>query len=525
MTCFYRCSFLLTVLWLSAASLGLAADQLVSITADHEPVASVCARLSRQVGQPIGVPGTEARITLNLTNVPFAQAIRAVAGAADLACIRTEQGWVLKPPPEVLNAIDRALQLDKLPVAWQLWLSLPHSGIQRLLATAPHAQTMLELACRLADADRLDDARRVWQQALPLTQRLDALAAADDMPEKLHLLRRAQRLSRQLGNEAEADATATFIRSLLGSTRILKLVAAVDARATYDPLWRRKIRNRIRFCSGLLEKQFGIRLQIVATVVWEAPDIDPGAGPADFLKLLADLADACPLGYKGAELILGFLCVPLSADADHFPESMVFGMAPPRYRGYVVVCDVSIQGTEYYQAQGQVHQAPTQLVLSPAAVRQTLLHELGHAFGCLHTDDKNSVMRPGVNTCLEFDAKNAAVMRAAKWMNIAKGPSSLDEPELLDLLDAYQGLEGACAQGNGAELYEAECYLALGDLYVERRQLQKAASAYQAVIDLHERVAPHLKIIDAGGTDMLARAARQAQQALETLSGPDSAGN
>ena len=46
----------------------------------------------------------------------------------------------------------------------------------------------------------------------------------------------------------------------------------------------------------------------------------------------------------------------------------------------------------------------------------TMLHEIGHAIGLNHNNNKNSVMYPGVNVTLEIDAEDLKVLkRLYKW--------------------------------------------------------------------------------------------------------------
>ncbi len=422
---------------------------------------------------------------------------------------------------QTVPQIGEALADGDIALARELWRSLPAAPLQYSTLAAEDAHIILNLATGLMAAGWDDDAREVWEQSGSLEQRLQSIAfTALPVRDMLHSLRRAGALCEELGNQAEAQAVAEFIQEQLASTRIVKVVAAADSKATQDPQWRQKIRDRIRYCSKVLKDQFGIHLQIVATLVWDAPEVELSGGPSGFVPLLADLAETCPLGYRDAELILGFLSVPLTADGQPLPEMLVFGMAPPQYRGYAVVRDISFYARQRYQQSGRLYEVRAEWTLTPEAVRQTLLHEIGHAFGCLHTDAEGSVMRPGgqpAGAGLEFDTQNAAVIAAAKWMDIARGPYSLDEPELVDLLHAYHELEGACAEGNGAELCEAECYLALGELYEERGQLHEARHAYQSMLDLRQRVAPHVRIVGPGGKDMMAAAAAQAEEALAVL--------
>lgn len=128
--------------------------------------------------------------------------------------------------------------------------------------------------------------------------------------------------------------------------------------------WEEKARERVAFASGLFEREFGVRFEIVGVESWTSKN-----GVNDFFTLLGDLRRKIPP--HPARLVIGFT-------SQNLEEGAI----------------VHLGGT---QGPFGTHMLLRERAgLSEPERREVLIHELGHFFGAPHSSDRASVMRPNL---------------------------------------------------------------------------------------------------------------------------------
>lgn len=358
----------------------------------------------------------------------------------------------------------------KLDEAWATW----KEGLkgQRTWQVA-FATADLLLALSYTDAAR---AQEFFEQCFDLDTSVALLEEGwrqHQYRAALHLARLTANLARAVGRTSDAQELSTAIDSCLGLPRVVSVTCAVDADAATDPRADEKVRTRVQQVSEVFERTAGIQFRVDEMMRWNPPSDN------DFDTELAALKTS--LGKRRPELTIGFILEvftahPATLDLAH--RHLWLGFGCPHMGPYLLARDFSFE----YAAAGQT----TEWTLSPGSVAETLIHEMGHMFGALHVDDLNSVMRPVSRDipCHQFDELNARVIRHHKWQDMGRGVESLDEPELLALVQDYRELRTRSKNPNGADEEEARVHLALAKLYRERHDPARAVDRLHAVLDI-----------------------------------------
>lgn len=289
----------------------------------------------------------------------------------------------------------------------------------------------------------------------------------------LHLARLTSRLADDAGRKEDAQELSAAIDDALNSPRVVSVTCAVDTDAATDPRADEKVRTRVAQVSEVFQRTANIAFGVDEMMRWNPPSDN------DFDQQHAALKAA--LGKRKPELTIGFILEvftahPATLDLAHRHLWMGFGC--PHMGPYLLARDFSFE----YATTGRT----TEWTLSPGSVAETLIHEMGHMFGALHVDDENSVMRPVSRDipCHRFDELNARIIQRHRWQDMAKGAESLDEPELLALVQDYRQLRTRSKNPNGADEEEARVHLALAKLYRERHDPARAADRLRAVLEI-----------------------------------------
>ncbi|MFQ6131215.1 MAG: hypothetical protein ACE5R4_04205 [Armatimonadota bacterium] len=300
------------------------------------------------------------------------------------------------------------------------------------------AQSAQQLAAQLAAPEAVPAAfAAMWQQR--------------PSREALHMLRATIALAAEAGEEGAQRRLEALLRDSLGGPRVLTVAARAHPSVLGDADWRAKTRARIQAASEALARQFNISLELTDLAPWRGVSEDPFAAMPDLVNVQEQ---------AGADLALGFAVTVVPPHLQHLldEETSVVGISWPPFRGRVLVRDLAIRGGADSHA---LVFDPLTGTLTPEAANATLVHELGHAFGAVHSPDGDSVMSYGLRgrPSTDFDESNAAIVRAAKWVDFQTGPDSLDEPELDQLVDAYRRAQWSSrsAQGVGEFLATALC--------------------------------------------------------------------
>jgi len=292
--------------------------------------------------------------------------------------------------------------------------------------------------------------------------------------QALQRLRAAIALAGETGEEAAQQRLASLLDQSLTAPRVLKVVARAHPSVLGDPNWRQKTRARIQSASQALAKQFNISLELTDLSPWRGVSDDPFVAMADLVNVQEQ---------TGADLALGFALTVVPPHLQHLldQETSVVGISWPPFRGRVLVRDLAILGGSDSHL---LIFNPGTGTLTPEAATATLVHELGHAFGAIHSPAADSVMQYGLRGGLttDFDEINAGIIRAAKWVDFQAGPDSLDEPELNQLVAAYRHAQRSFHTPDGVAEFLATAQCALARLFWQQGDTASACGQVVAAM-------------------------------------------
>ena len=153
-----------------------------------------------------------------------------------------------------------------------------------------------------------------------------------------------------------------------------------------EPLWRKRVTARLDAASKILEQTCFVRLKIQDFRSWKS---DPNS--ANLPEILKEFESKVPT--EPGVLAMGFTA------HKNYGGQMELGVARQPFCGQILLREEAPQITEVERL-------------------ETLLHEVGHFLGAVHTSDESSVMRTilherharNVNFVIGFDPLNALAM-------------------------------------------------------------------------------------------------------------------
>jgi hypothetical protein len=346
--------------------------------------------------------------------------------------------------------LENQVSWPAIVVSAELFLALHHAG-------SPEAQTFWESTFNVNNAALL--VQEGWNQKA--------------YRQALHLARLNIQYAAATGRQADALSLGTAVQTCLDGPRNVDVTCAVDVEACSDPHCDDKVRARVASVSETFAREFGIQFTPRDMVRWNPPPVSDFDRQYDALK--AAIAGRRP------ELTVGFILEVIGmnpTDFDPGHRHLWTGFGCPHNGAYLLARDFSF---EYDDGN-----AATEWTFSAGTVAETLTHETGHMFGALHVDDETSIMRPvwGDTPATAFDDLNRRAILLHKWQDMDQGAESLDEPELLALVDCYRQLAVASARPNGAAEEEARIHLALAHLYAERGQEELVGPELQDILTI-----------------------------------------
>lgn len=353
---------------------------------------------------------------------------------------------------EALDVWDTLLQGHSAPhaiAAWgDLFLALHYGGFPQAFEFWRRTFTPLNVALLLQEG---------WREG--------------SFGDALHFARLNMQYAAQSGRAAEAGAVHSAITRCLQAPRVIRVTCVVDIEATGDPRAEAKVRARVAKLSEVFEEHFGIRFEITEMLRWDPPS------DSSFERQYAALKDA--LGSRRPELAVGFILEVFQMHPAQLrlPVAHLWtGYGCPHVGPYLLTRDFAFEHV--------TDLAASEWTFSSGTVAETLVHEMGHMFGALHVDDDNSVMRPSPTGTprFAFDEVNARIIGRQKWKDFTRGVESLDEPELVGLLNDYRELARLSARPNGAPEEEARVHLALAKLYTARGEPARAVAHLREVV-------------------------------------------
>lgn len=234
--------------------------------------------------------------------------------------------------------------------------------------------------------------------------------------------------------------------------REIRVEVAVAPAFKSIPSWKSEFERRLGYASRIFENQFKIKFKPVRYVDWQ-----PHNEQAEMVELLDDLRNTVPL--SDADMVIGLTYVK------DLPQGIkdlhTIGQARP-LSGHLVI---RYPFNRLFKIQEET----------------VLAHELGHAFGAVHTGNRSSIMSPVVEkqTPTLFDEENRQIILQTRTLNFKKGPESLPANLLQFLLRSY--LKMATANDS------SDFFYSLGLFYLHLGQPEDALKAWKKAVSMNDQ--------------------------------------
>lgn len=184
----------------------------------------------------------------------------------------------------------------------------------------------------------------------------------------------------------------------------IKALADVSFRAR-NPRWVDEARGLIEAASDYYEREFHIRFVTQGVTPWPDSERIPST-PSLLAKLKQDFAGRAQ--NDGYDLIVAFTAEGVSRHLTAGrPRVDRIGDCNKGLGSYLVV-----PVTRVFRYRGPNAEPEFDVV--------ALIHEIGHAFGAEHVDDRQSIMHEDFGYRTEFDAKNRSIIQKNRSCPFAK---------------------------------------------------------------------------------------------------------
>ena len=241
--------------------------------------------------------------------------------------------------------------------------------------------------------------------------------------------------------------------------REIRVKAAVTASYQSSPAWKSEFERRLAYASRIFESEFKIKFTVVGYVHWE-----PSDEKAEMETLLEELRNTVPR--NDADLVIGLTHVKKDPNIIITKDLHTIGQARP-FSGHLVI---RYPMDKLYKVQEET----------------VMVHELGHLFGAVHTDDPSSIMSPVVDRQLpvKFDQENFQIISQTRALNFQMGAEALPAQVLGPLLRSY--LKMIRKNDSGDFFFNIGLfYLQLGQPNDALKAWKKAASLSGEIPELH----------------------------------------
>lgn len=219
--------------------------------------------------------------------------------------------------------------------------------------------------------------------------------------------------------------------------RNLTVGVAVTPSFQKIPAWKDTFKKRLKYASSILERECKIKLKEVIFWTW---DPDPSF---DTRQLLDDLMARHPLSSKNVDIMIGLSKLEEISGSMNIRDLHVLGRTRP-FSGYTLL---RYPNNPLFKVQEET----------------VLIHELGHLFGAMHTDNAETIMAPYADRQIPttFDAANRQILSMTRGMDFRKGTESLPVEVIQQLLNSYNTM-GQNSQSIDFYYALARFYLKLG---------------------------------------------------------------
>ncbi len=201
------------------------------------------------------------------------------------------------------------------------------------------------------------------------------------------------------------------------SPREVRVGVAVSPGFKSIPDWKGTFERRLAYASKIFDTEFKIKFRVAVYQDWK-----PGDEKEGLSQLMEDLADSFPL--RDVDCVIGLTRLTEfdKNNVNQIKDLHSIGQARP-FGGYVVI---------RYPHNG----------LFKIQEDTVLVHELGHLFGAVHTNQRDTIMAPVVERQIptRFDSENHEIILRTRTVNFKEGAKTLSRNVLNNLLNAYIGL-------------------------------------------------------------------------------------
>ncbi len=184
-----------------------------------------------------------------------------------------------------------------------------------------------------------------------------------------------------------------------GDVRVLRIRACADEELRAREDWEQEIIEHLEFASGLYERTWGVRFDIVEIVEWESDDSGQGMG-----DLVDELEEEIPT--DGVDVVIGFSAQnPRRGKLSKY-VALPWGLTPSLGRASMIRAMVDDESYDLHLA---------------------VVHEIAHLFGAFHVEQQESVMRETVGgpRTFQFDIENGKLMRLMRDYDFEAGVEAI----------------------------------------------------------------------------------------------------
>ncbi|MCY4488231.1 MAG: M12 family metallo-peptidase [Deltaproteobacteria bacterium] len=188
--------------------------------------------------------------------------------------------------------------------------------------------------------------------------------------------------------------------------RVVRVKVVADpALRRADAGWRHTARELLRAASDYYEREFNIRLALEAAEAWRVQGTTTSS-----VVLMRRLKSAYPRagGDRPYDVVIGLTQQPLNFYRGGRARADRFGNCTEGLGNYIV----SHVGEDFTYDDGELNH-------DAAAI----IHEMGHLFGAVHTNDRTSIMHADFALRTGFDAPNRAIVTGNRLCPFAGGVS------------------------------------------------------------------------------------------------------